>query len=131
MILNCNSCAETEGGVAPCIFEVPKCLGVPPVLYCPVSGEKADWDIVPDELTSKVERVHKSAVGAEAPSCIPTARSQSAVSDNPPSAQARPASNTSQLAIAAREVLDILTKCNGSIACRCVDKLRSALQQQA
>ncbi len=49
----CNSCADTENGVAPCFYDVPDCLGSPPVNYCPVSGEGADWQIAEVVSTSE------------------------------------------------------------------------------
>ena len=46
---NCNACAETENATAPCILEIPECLGKPDVSICPVSGDKTDWCEVPEE----------------------------------------------------------------------------------
>lgn len=80
-----------------------------------------------------MERDHVSGVGPTALPCIPTARSQPDVSDTTPPAQARPASNTSQLAIAAREVITAYFEqsCSLKELKFSMVNLRSALQQQA
>lgn len=46
MEYSCNVCAETENAVAPCILEVPECLGDMSVQFCPVTGDEIDWDRV-------------------------------------------------------------------------------------
>lgn len=53
----CNLCADTEGGVAPCVFEVPDPLGDPNPTICPVSGDEAEWF----KLTSEEQGVPKNS----------------------------------------------------------------------
>ncbi len=43
MIYECNACADTENGDAPCILDFPEWMGKPELTVCPISGEEADW----------------------------------------------------------------------------------------
>jgi hypothetical protein len=85
--------------------------------------------------TNTAERDRLSGVGPTALHCIPTARSQPDVLDNTPPAQARSASNTSQLAIAAQKVVDDYFDHSyddqGMTFMTLMNDLKAALQQQA
>ncbi len=46
MKYSCNECAATENAVAPCVLEIPECVGDMSVQFCPVTGDEIDWDRV-------------------------------------------------------------------------------------
>jgi hypothetical protein len=39
----CNACADTEGGVCPCVYENPMVRMGEEELLCPVTGEAAEF----------------------------------------------------------------------------------------